>query len=184
MTPALHPMSLTGQAAYHDLLRLLKDAAAVPLRGSPVTKTRNGKAYVYDRHRVGTQVRDRYLGEATPELKARLARHAALAADAEAAGRERARLIRVLRAEGYLPVDLETGQLLTAMAGAGVFRLGGTLVGTQAFRMYEGLLGVRISADQAAMTMDIDIASFERLSIALEDRVERDLDDVLSGAGF
>ncbi len=52
------------------------------------------------------------------------------------------------------------------MARTGVFRLGGMVAGTQAFRQYEGVLVVRIGADQA-QTNDIDIASFARLSLAL-----------------
>jgi hypothetical protein len=70
------------------------------------------------------------------------------------------------------------------MARAGVFRLGGTLVGTQAFRCYEGELGVRIGFDQAAMTDDIDIASFERLSLALQDHVDEPLAEVFSALRF
>lgn len=61
-------------------------------------------------------------------------------------------------------MDGATGSLVAAMAKAGVFRLGGVVVGTTAFRLYEGELGVRLSFDQMAQTNDIDIASFEKLS--------------------
>ena len=47
-------------------------------------------------------------------------------------------------------------------------RLGGTVVGTHAFRLYEGELNLRLGLDHAAQTDDLDIASFERLSLALE----------------
>ena len=97
---------------------------------------------------------------------------------------ETARLVRLLRGEGYLTPDLPTGQNLTAMARAGVFRLGGTIVGTHAFRHYEGALGVRIGADQAAQTNDIDIASFERLSLAVREQVDPAMADVFSGLDF
>ena len=43
-----------------------------------------------------------------------------------------ARLTRVLRAEGFTGIDRETGAPLLAFARAGVFRRGGTLVGTAA----------------------------------------------------
>jgi hypothetical protein len=92
--------------------------------------------------------------------------------------------MRVLRAENYLMADAQTGQVVSAMARAGVFRLGGTLVGTQAFRLYEGELGVRIAFDQSAITDDIDIASFERLSVALGDQVEDSLSNVFSQLKF
>jgi hypothetical protein len=70
------------------------------------------------------------------------------------------------------------------MARAGVFRLGGVMVGTTAFRLYEGELGLRLSMDETAMTQDVDIASFEKLSLALEDSVEPGLADVFEQLRF
>ena len=77
--------------------------------------------------------------------------------------------VRLLRAEGFLGLDPTNGSLMAALAGSGVFRLGGTVVGTHAFRLYEGELNLRLSLEQTAQTDDLDIASFERLSLALED---------------
>lgn len=176
--------SAIGVAAWTDLLRLLKDASVSELRGAPKLKTVGRKAYWYDRYRLGTEVVDRYIGEDTPELRARLARHDEIAAAQKASEQQRARLMRVIRAESYLMADAGTGQAISAMARAGVFRLGGTLVGTQAFRLYEGELGVRIGLDQSAVTDDIDVASFERLSVALEDSVDEPLRDVFSQLKF
>ena len=176
--------SAIGVAAWTDLLRLLKDSRVSELRGAPNLKTIGRKKYWYDRYRLGTEVVDRYIGEDTPELRARLTRHDEIARELKANEQQRARLMRVLRAENYLMSDAGTGQAVSAMARAGVFRLGGTLVGTQAFRLYEGELGVRIGLDQSAVTDDIDIASFERLSIALGDSVEQSLGDVFSQLKF
>lgn len=176
--------SAIGTAAWTDLLRMLKDGAVSELRGAATLKTVGRKQYWYDRYRLGTEVRDRYIGEDTAELRARLARHAELAGALKENERQRARLMRVLRAEGYLMSDARTGQAVAAMARAGVFRLGGTLVGTQAFRLYEGELGVRIGLDHAAVTDDIDVASFERLSVALGDSVEETLAGVFSELKF
>ncbi|MFG6608148.1 GSU2403 family nucleotidyltransferase fold protein [Sulfitobacter sp. 1A10444] len=72
----------------------------------------------------------------------------------------------------------------SALERAGVFRLGGTLVGTQAFRLYEGELWFRIEFDGSAVTNDIDIASSERLSIALDDAAEEPLWKVFSQLKF
>ncbi|MFD2741474.1 GSU2403 family nucleotidyltransferase fold protein [Sulfitobacter aestuarii] len=80
--------------------------------------------------------------------------------------------------------DAQTGQVVSAMERAGVFRLGGTLVETQAFRLYGGELGFRIGFGSSAVTDDIDLASFERLSIALEDAVEEPLSKVFSQLKF
>ena len=178
------PHSAVGQSAWIDLLRLLREDAAGAIRGKPRRKQIGGRSYWYDQYRLGDQTIDRYLGEDTDDLRARIDRHADLAAAAETRKTQRARLMRILRAEGYLTPDLATGQVVQALARVGVFRLGGTLVGTQAFRCYEGVLGVQIGFDQSAMTQDLDIASFERLSLVLDDTVEQDLAGVFDALKF
>jgi len=176
--------SPVAQAAYHDLLSLLLDEAVSEIRGSPKLKERDGRAYWYDHYRLGTDVRDRYLGEDKPALRARIEQHQQLKEAAAARKRERSRLVRLLRSERFLGMDAATGSLVAALAKTGVFRLGGTLVGTNAFRLYEGELGLRLSLDQSAMTNDIDIAIFEKLSLALDDAVEPDLADVFGDFNF
>src|SRR5690606_36962212 len=89
-----------------------------------------------------------------------------------------------LRSEGLIGTDRETGSLLLAFARAGVFRLGGTLIGTGAYALYQGELGVRFDSDELAQTGDIDFASFERLSVALGDRVEEEPGDILKSMKF
>ncbi|PVH27390.1 GSU2403 family nucleotidyltransferase fold protein [Pararhodobacter oceanensis] len=176
--------SLIGQSAWQDLRRLLGEAVASDLRGKPTLRKREERGYWYDRFRQGDQIVERYIGEDTDELRSRLERYEALRDAAKARKVETSRLIRLLRSEGYLTPDLATGQILMAMAKAGVFRLGGTVVGTQAFRHYEGVLGVQIGADQAAQTNDIDIASFERLSLAVDDQVDPTLGEVFKSLDF
>ena len=176
--------SSTAHAAYHDLLRTLLDEAVSDIRGTPTRVERSDKIYWYDTYRVGSDVRKTYIGEDSAELRDRLARQQALRQQKEARRQHRMRLIRILRAEGFLGVDATTGSLLSALANAGVFRLGGTVVGTHAFRLYEGILGVRYSFDQLAHTGDIDIASFARLSLALGDTVSEPLQNVLSDFSF
>lgn len=173
-----------AHAAYHDLLASLRDEAVADIRGTPTRTDRNGRVYWYDTYRVGSDVKKRYIGEDSEALRARMQRIEALRKDRDERRRNRARLIRLLRAEGFLGVDAATGSLLHAMASAGVFRLGGTIVGTQAFRFYEGELGVRLAFDQTAQTGDIDVASFERLSIALGDTVSDSLETVLKDFSF
>ncbi len=60
------------------------------------------------------------------------------------------------------------------MARSGVFRLGGTLVGTHAFRLYSAELGFAFSGTLAA-TQDIDIAAFENLKLAIQDKPDPSL---------
>jgi hypothetical protein len=154
------------------------------IRGSPTLKELDGKAYWYDHYRIGTDVKDRYLGEDGPELRQRIEQHQKLKDDAAVRRNERSRLVRLLRSERFLGMDAATGSLVAALAKSGVFRLGGTMVGTNAFRLYEGELGLRLAFDQNAMTNDIDIASFEKLSLALDDEVEPNLTEVFRDFNF
>lgn len=174
----------TAQTAYHDLVSLLLDDAVSDLLGAPASRLINGKTYWYDRYRLGTRIHERYLGEETPDLLSRLEHHSALKEERTLRRQERARIVRLLRSERFLGLDGATGSLMAALAKTGTFRLGGTLIGTAAFRLYEGELGVRLSMDQLAMTNDIDIASFERLSLLLDDKVDPSLQEVLGGFEF
>lgn len=176
--------SAIAHAAYHDLLRSLRDEAVGDLRGTPTRVTRNGRVYWYDSYRVGSEVRKHYIGEDSPELAARIARHGEARAPARQRQGDRARLVRLLRAEGYLGLDPSTGSLMAALSGAGVFRLGGTVIGTHAFRLYEGELNLRPGLDHTAQTDDLDIASFERLSLALEDAAAPPVQQVLADFSF
>lgn len=176
--------SSIAHSAYHDLLRSLQDDAVSEIRGSPTRVERKGRVYWYDSYRVGSDVRKRYIGEDSEELRARIAAYETLKSATEARRKNRTRLVRLLRAEGFLSLDAATGGLLSAFAASGVFRLGGTVVGTHAFRLYEGELGVHMGVDMAAQTDDIDIASFTRLSLALEDTAAPPLESVFKDLAF
>jgi hypothetical protein len=182
MTVRYH--SQRAQSAYHDLLHLLKDEAVSDIVGTPTRRERGGRVYWYDRYRIGDAIRERYIGEDSEGLRVRLARHRQLKANRVGRSRTRATLVRLLRSEGVNGLDASTGKLLAALAKAGLFRLGGELVGTQAFRLYEGELGIRLPADETAMTADIDVASFTRLSMALGDTAEPSLAQVLHDFDF
>lgn len=182
MKPVSH--SRTAQVAYQDLLRMHLDEAASEVVGSIEERQRNGRTYLYDRFRIGTEMKSRYLGEDSPELRDRLLRAADLKAQAQERRRRMSQLARVLRAEAMIGTDRETGSLLLAFARAGVFRLGGTLIGSGAYALYQGELGVRFNSDELAQTGDIDFASFERLSVALGDRVEEAPGDILRSMKF
>lgn len=170
--------------AYQDLLRLHLDESAAALLGSIEARQRNGRTYLYERFRIGTEMKSRYLGEESDDLRARLDKAQALKAEADQRRARMTRLARTLRAEGFIATDRETGSMLLAFARAGVFRLGGTLVGTTAYSLYQGELGVRMDHEDLAQTGDIDLASFERLSVALDDKVEEAPADILTALKF
>lgn len=178
------PLSSIAMSAYTDLVRLLRDDAVSDVQGKPTLKPRGDKAYWYAAHRIGSQMRFVYIGEDSDETRARIDRIEDLRATAKERRAERSRLVRLLRAEGMTPTDRATGSMLSAMADAGTFRLGGTIVGTNAFRLYEGELGVRLPLGGMANTGDIDIAQFEKLSVALEDQVAPGLAETFSALKF
>jgi hypothetical protein len=181
---AMRRLGSLAHVAYADLVRLLADGRAADLRGTPVLTRRGARGYWYDTYRIGNQVKKRYLGEDGEALRAALARHHEITRESAARRAEQARLVRILRGEGLAGVEAGLGSLLSAFATAGVFRLGGTLVGTAAFSFYEGELGVAFGADALARTGDIDLASFQRLSLVLEDQVSEPLDTVLGEFAF
>lgn len=176
--------SRIAQVAYQDLLRLHLDDITSNLVGSVEERRRNGRTYLYEKFRLGNAMKSRYLGEGTAELRARLARASDLKAEAQERRKRMSQLASILRAEGFTRTDRETGSMLWAFARAGVFRLGGTLVGTSAYAHYQGELGVRFDTEELAQTGDVDFASFERLSVALEDRVEEDPSKILAAMKF
>jgi len=176
--------SRAAVVAYQDLLRLHLNERASRLIGTIEERKRNGRTYLYEKFRFGTEMVSRYLGEDKPELRARLDRAEALKAESENRQKQMTRLARALRAEGFITTDRETGSLLLAFSRAGVFRLGGTLVGTSAYSLYQGELGVRMDYEELAHTGDMDFASFERLSVALEDQVDENPDEILKSLKF
>lgn len=178
------PLSSIAMSAYTDLVRLLKDDAVSGVEGKPTLKRRGDKAYWYAARRVGAEMRFFYIGEDSDETRERIDRIEALHKTAKERQAERSRLVRLLRAEGMTPTDRATGSILSAMADAGTFRLGGTIVGTNAFRLYEGELGIRLPLGGMANTGDIDIAQFEKLSVALEDQVDPGLAETFSALKF
>lgn len=178
------PLSSIATSAYTDFVRLLKDDALSGVEGKPTLKERGDKAYWYAARRIGTEMRFIYIGEDSEEIRARIQRIETLRATAKDRQAERSRLVRLLRAEGMTPTDRATGSILSAMAAAGTFRLGGTIVGTNAFRLYEGELGIRLPLGGMANTGDLDIAQFEKLSVALQDQVDPGLAETFSALKF
>lgn len=95
------------------------------------------------------------------------------AEDSPADREQRANLCRMLAAGGAATEPAPVARLLELLAEAGVFRRGGVLVGTQAFRAYGNMLGVKFEA-QALRTQDVDVAQDRAVGVA----VARDLGTV------
>ncbi|WP_300381098.1 GSU2403 family nucleotidyltransferase fold protein [Henriciella sp.] len=167
-----HPLSV--QTTYQDLVEAHRMRAVSDLGGTPFLKTANSNRYWYARQRVGDRVVDRYIGPDSPELRNHIERAREAAEDTRQFERRCASMVAQLRAAGVPAIDRETGKVLNAMARVGTFRLGGTLVGTHAFRMYSAELGVGFP-EALGVTSDVDIASFENLKLVIDDEVDPSL---------
>ena len=175
--------SLSVHTTYQDLVQTLAQASTSELLGSPQKKTVGPASYWYMRQRIGTKTVDRYVGPDTQEVRARIEEAKAKASTLRDTHKRTGLLCAQLRAAGVPTLDRGTGKVLSAMAKVGTFRLGGTLVGTHAFRLYSAELGVRLDALLAA-TEDVDIAAFERLTMVIEERVGEDLERAFRDLGL
>ncbi len=168
---------LTLQTTYQDLLEAHKTRVDSAIGGTPLLKHRGAQGrYWYARQRIGDRVVDRYIGRDTPELRERIKAAEKQREDQRTLAKRNARLVAQLRAAGLPALNRQTGKVLNAMAQVGTFRLGGTLVGTHAFRLYSAELGVSLT-DTLAVTEDVDIAAFEGLKLVIHDQVNPSLAD-------
>lgn len=167
--------SLQVQTIYAELLERTAAGAfaeAFPEEGNFVRKTLKGRSYWYFQATTPDGRVQRYVGPETPELLERISRHKNLRNDV----RERRTLVSTLvRSLGIPPPLAEIGDIVQALAGAGVFRLRGVLVGTVAYQIYPAMLGARLSG-VAFRTDDVDIAQFREVSVAVGDATPPILD--------
>ena len=178
----------TQHAIYSELVDRLRDAEIEGLldrERSFICRTRKGNRYWYSRRFVtehgGDRREEHYLGPDMPELRKRIARLREQARDAKTAARARRRLVRQLVEAGFPYPDRRTGRVLEELARAGVFRLGGVLVGSHAFATYHGQLGVRLP-DEHAKTSDVGVAAFTRVQIAISEHADATLGDAIGRA--
>jgi hypothetical protein len=159
---------LVVQTTYAELLERCAKSAfdeAFIEKGAFTAKAIKGRRYWYFQTGVGEKRTQRYVGPETPELLERIAHHRETSDDA----RERRSLVSTLVRSFNMPrPNPEIGEIIEALAKAGVFRLRGVLVGTVAYQTYSAMLGIRLSA-ASLQTGDIDIAQFRDISVAIGD---------------
>ena len=165
------------QTVYADLLdRAATDAfaEAFPADGGFTAKELRGRRYWYFQASKANGRGQRYVGRETPELLAQIAAHKA----SRTYRRDQRTLVATLVRSGNLPRPLPPiGDLVAALAGAGVFRLRGVLIGTVAYQTYAAMLGIRLPASMV-QTADVDVAQFADVSAAIGDTT-RPMADVL-----
>jgi hypothetical protein len=161
---------LTLQTAYADLVERAAAAAfneEFAESGSFISKTVRGKRYWY--FQLGTDAgrKQRYVGAETPDLLERIRRHREVRDDYK----DRQIIVSTLVRSVYLPRPLpKIGEIVAALSRAGVFRLGGVLVGTVAYQTYSAMLGVLLPK-RSVQTIDVDIAQFKNVAIVAEERL-------------
>jgi hypothetical protein len=166
---------LVAQTTYAELLERCAGSAfndAFAEEGAFTPKTIKGRRYWYFQAGTGDARTQRYVGAETPELLERIAHHR----EARDDERERRTLVSTLVRSFSLPRPIpQIGDIVAALAKAGVFRLRGVLVGTVAYQTYPAMLGIRLSVG-SLQTGDVDIAQFKNVSVAIGDSTPPVLD--------
>ena len=179
------PISLTLQTLYQDLVQAHLDRPPEALIGAPHLRENRERRYWYATIRApGGAHRQIFIGPDNDDTRKKVEAWKDASASARDFRALAAEKTRALRAARLPALDMTTGKVLRALAQAGAFRLGAVLVGTHAFRLYNLELGVRVSAAATAITSDVDVASFEKLSVAVDDHTEPELPEVLGGLGL
>jgi hypothetical protein len=165
------------QTTYAELVQRCAATAfqdAFPEEGTFISKEIKGKRYWYFQQSSNDGRAQKYVGPEKPELLEQISNHKQ-ARDDE---RERRALVSTLVRTYGLPRPIpEFGNVIAALAKAGVFRLHGVLVGTAAYQTYSAMLGAKLPISALIQqTTDVDIAQFEYISIAVGDKTPPVLD--------
>jgi hypothetical protein len=166
-------------ALYADLMQ--KVALHVPVSGGAfVSKSIKGKTYWYHQTDTAAGRKQAYLGQASADLLAEIAkrkgemvRHRELLA-------ERRRLVAML---GVAGAHLEKGRvakIIGKLSDAGLFNAGGVMVGSFAFACYGNMLGVKTSS-ALNRTEDIDFSVARTIDVAFNRNMREVLLDAEPG---
>ena len=173
------PPPLFMQTTYAELLDRCRATAfseAFPEDGTFVPKTINEKRYWYFQKPSSAGREQKYVGPETLELLEQISHHKQTRDDE----RERRALVSTLvRTYGLQRPVKEIGDIIAALAQAGVFRLRAVLVGTVAYQTYAPMLGTRLQ-HSILQTGDVDVAQFKSVSLTVGDQVPPMI-DVLRG---
>lgn len=161
--------TLVVQTTYAELLERCVASSfrdAFPEDGSFTPKTVKGRRYWYFQAQTEKGRSQRYVGPETPQLLERIERHKEVRDDE----RERRTLASTLVRSYGLPAPASAiGDVIAALARAGIFRLRSVLVGTVAYQCYPAMLGMKLPG-ALLQTSDVDIAQFTNVSVATGDQ--------------
>lgn len=161
------------QTIYGELLdQVVQDQAEaiarrLPPKGSFVSKEIKGQVYWYLQRLEAGRKAQYYLGVDSPQLQRWMKSSTAAREERLSDELRRADLVAMLTAGGATRPDSATARVLRTLCEIGVFRLGGVLVGTQAFLCYENLLGVKFESG-SMRTQDIDVAQDPTVTVGID----------------
>jgi hypothetical protein len=176
------------QTLYAELLDQAVQAEAeevarrLPPKGSFVSKTIKGQVYWYLQRMEAGRKAQYYIGVDSPQLRRWMSASASARKETRSDELRRTELAAMLAAGGAARPDGATARVLRTLREVGVFRLGGVLVGTQAFFCYANLLGIKFEGD-LLRTQDIDLVHDPSVMVGIDrDFVPTDIAAALSEA--
>lgn len=181
MTYSRYPISMLNTLI--DLRMRLLGLQVNELGGVPKRRIIRGRAYWYAEVAIKGHKVQHYVGPDDETTREKIEQAQKAVDDARIARKARRSMVKQLANAGAPQPDPGTGAILRAMSAAGVFRLGGVLVGTHAYRLYSLELGYYMGGTHLT-TMDLDIAAFRHLSVALEETANPSLKTALSRLGM
>jgi hypothetical protein len=166
--PSQIPLEL--QTVYSELVEHLRSIEFMrsfsSLSGAFLLRSRESADYWYFRTSEGpSSAQEFYLGPDNREIRALIESHKQGREGLEAAEARVTRLAAMLRGGGIELTDKASMKIINGLAAAGVFRMGGVLIGTHAFLAEGNAIGVRWPS--AMRTQDVDFGTPRHLDLAL-----------------
>lgn len=177
----LQELPVSVQTLYADLVEKAWTSGLADLmkagKGSAYPHEVGGKRYWYWQPGTGLDGKRpsaRYIGPDSEETRVRIEAMRAQVATLE----DRRSMVRALAAARLPTPDRLSGEVMAALAEAGVFRLRAAVIGSVAFQCYPALLGVRVPAT-LSRTGDLDIAQFHSIAVAVDDEIDDGIEALL-----
>ena len=161
-------LSQAVQLLYAELLQQVSMALPGQRGVSFSTKSVSNKKYWYMEVVVGSGKKQYSLGRDTQELRALIEKQKMLYKQAAPDIKQREKLVSMLVAGGLYVPNSSDGRVLELLSQSGVFLSGGVLVGSHAFNVYQGMLGVEWDTE-LIQTQDIDLASEKQINLAIRE---------------
>lgn len=180
----LNRLSQAVQLLYAELLQQVSMALPSHRGVSFSTKSVSNKKYWYMEVVVGSGKKQYSLGRDTKDLRELIEKQKLLYKQGVPDIKQREKLVSMLVSGGLSAPNSSDGRVLELLSQSGVFLSGGVLVGSHAFNVYQGMLGVEWGTE-LIQTQDLDIASDNQINLAIREDAP-DVKSILldSGMGF